>query len=350
MTAWLIRAGKTGERDQWCLENGYAGGGWREVGDLSQATTRETVRKVVEEAFPTSSSAFHANATGQLHALRNRVAVGDIVVLPLKTTRHVALGTVSHGYQYLASEPDPDRRHIVRVEWTRTDVPRSAIKQDLLYSLGAFLTICEISRNDGAWRLEQVLKTGQDPGARSGVITPTTTTVGEEVDPTDSSTAEIDVVQVASDRIQVAIGERFAGHRLADLVKAVLTAEGYVCDKAPPGPDGGVDIVAGRGPLGLDPPTVVVQVKSQASPVGIEVVNQLLGACAALQATQALLVAWGGLTKPARQLAESQRLNLRVWEADDLLEKVLANYPRLDEKIRADLPLKQVWVLAEESG
>lgn len=99
MTAWLIRAGRAGERDQWYLDNGFAGGGWREVGDLSEAATREAVRKVVEEAFPTSSSAFHANATGQLHALRNRVAVGDTVVLPLKTKRRVALGTVTHCYR-----------------------------------------------------------------------------------------------------------------------------------------------------------------------------------------------------------------------------------------------------------
>jgi restriction system protein len=285
-----------------------------------------------------------------LHALRNRVTVGDIVVLPLKTTRHLAFGTVTRGYRYLADDPDPDRRHSIGVDWKRTDVPRSAIKQDLLYSLGAFLTICEISRNDGAWRLEQALKTGQDPGARTASVTKDAGNGEDELNPTDSSTTEIDVVQVAADRIQVAIGERFAGHRLADLVAAVLAAEGYVCNVSTPGPDGGIDIVAGRGPLGLDQPTVAVQVKSQASPVGNSVINQLLGACATLQAAQGLLVAWGGLTKPARVAARTQQLSLRVWEADDLLGKVLDNYPRLDEAIRAELPLKQVWVLAEESG
>ena len=28
MTVWVIRAGKHGEREQWCLENNAAGGGW----------------------------------------------------------------------------------------------------------------------------------------------------------------------------------------------------------------------------------------------------------------------------------------------------------------------------------
>lgn len=121
MSVWMIRAGKAGERDRWCLDNGLAGGGWHEVGDLADATTREAVRKLVEEAFPTRPPAFHANHTGQLNALRNRIAVGDIVVLPLKTTGHLALGTVTRGYEYLASEPDATRRHSIGVDWTRTD-------------------------------------------------------------------------------------------------------------------------------------------------------------------------------------------------------------------------------------
>ena len=35
---------------------------------------------------------------------------------------------------------------------------------------------------------------------------------------------------------------------------------------SPPGPDGGIDIFAGRGPFGLDAPRLCVQVKSQNSP------------------------------------------------------------------------------------
>jgi hypothetical protein len=27
MQAWVIRAGKVGEREDWCLTNGFAGGG-----------------------------------------------------------------------------------------------------------------------------------------------------------------------------------------------------------------------------------------------------------------------------------------------------------------------------------
>jgi restriction system protein len=32
--AWLIRAGKAGEREQWALKNGVSGGGFAEVDDI----------------------------------------------------------------------------------------------------------------------------------------------------------------------------------------------------------------------------------------------------------------------------------------------------------------------------
>ncbi|MFI7279908.1 restriction endonuclease [Micromonospora chersina] len=350
MAAWVIRAGRAGERDRWCLANGYAGGGFHEVADLGRATTREAVRTEVERGFPSAKPARHINFTGQLHALRNRIAISDLVVLPLKTSGQIALGRVTGGYEYLANEADPTRRHVVRVNWQRTDVPRNAIRQDLLYSLGAFLTICEISRNDGGWRLEQVLKAGIDPGARPRPGTNPTTPREQEQDPSDQTAEAIDLAQAAWDQIRIFVGEKYSGHALARLVAAILTAEGYVCEVASEGPDGGVDIVAGRGPLGLDAPKIVVQVKSQTTQVGIEVVNQLLGGRARLHADQALLVAWGGITKPARAQAESQRFILRVWDAEALLSAMLRVYAQLPEEIHSEIPLKQMWVLVEQVG
>jgi restriction system protein len=58
------------------------------------------------------------------------------------------------------------------------------------------------------------------------------------------------------------IAEEFTGHGLATLVSAILTAEGSYRDQSAPGPDGGIDITAGRGPFGLDSPRLLAQVKS----------------------------------------------------------------------------------------
>ena len=116
------------------------------------------------------------------------------------------------------------------------------------------------------------------------------------------------------------------------------------------GPDQGVDVLAGKGPLGLDEPRLVVQVKSEAGAVGSPVVQQLLGAMNTHQTSQGLLVAWGGVKKPAEQLLANQYFRVRVWSSKELLEAVFRNYDRLSEEIRKDLPLKRIWTLVEEAG
>ncbi len=110
--------------------------------------------------------------------------------------------------------------------------------------------------------------------------------------------------------------ENFAGHKLTGLIAAILEAEGFTCDVSPPGPDFGVDILAGCGPLGLNSPTLLVQVKSESGQIGTAVVNELKGAQNTHGVDQALLVAWGGLTKPAEDLRRTQRLTIRVWTSD----------------------------------
>ena len=45
-----------------------------------------------------------------------------------------------------------------------------------------------------------------------------------------------------------------------------LSAEGYITEFSAPGPDGGVDILAGGGTLGFQEPRLCVQVKSSQSP------------------------------------------------------------------------------------
>lgn len=347
--AWVIRAGRHGERDQWALEHGLSGGGWRELPDLTPCRSKQDVATLVRAVMPTAADGTVANYTGQLWALRTRITKGELVVMPLKTTRQIAIGRATSGYVYLADEPDPNRRHVVRVLWERTDLPRTSVKQDLLFTLGSAMSIFAPSKHNAVARLEHLLAHGTDPGA-SGLsgnvghgISSTSDTDGAEVDEPELAA---DIEQVALDRITARIAEDFAGHGLATLVTAVLTAEGFVCTQAPPGPDGGIDITAGGGPLGLDSPRLLVQVKSGGQ-IGSPVVTQLHGVMTTNGADQGLLVAWGGLSRPAREALRHQHLRVRVWEAADVVEAVLRCYDRLPEEMRTELPLRRVWMLAD---
>lgn len=323
-----------------------------EVGDLTPYQTKDEIAGAVASAFPGASASRLANYTGQLYALRCRITPGDLLAMPLKTTSQIALGRVTGGYRFRADEPDPDRRHVVTVDWQRIDLPRTAVKQDLLFTLGSAMSIFAPSKNSAVARLEQLLVSAHDPGAIAAAGSVAADTVGSSEDTdvvadVDQPELTADIEVVARDQITARIAEEFAGHGLATLVTAVLTAEGLRCWQAPPGPDGGVDITAGRGPLGLDPPRLVAQVKSGDGQVGAPVVTQLHGVMTTYGADQGLLVAWGGLTKPAREALKIQYLRVRVWQAADVVDAVLRTYDRLSDDIREKLPLRRVWMLAD---
>ena len=350
-TAWVIRSGKYGERDSWALQTGCSGGGWTEVPDLTACTTREQVARITAEAFAGGSEGRIANFSGQLWALRGRIKPGDLLVMPLKTTKQIAVGRVTSGYQYRADEPDRDKRHVVRVDWQRTDLPRAAVKQDLLFTLGSAMSIFAPSKNHAVDRLEHLLAHGTDPGQvpppSNPRIAPSPTTLTDETEAVDEPELITDIEQVAYDQITLRIAEDFAGHALATLITGVLEADGLKCTTSPPGPDGGIDIVAGRGVLGLDDP-ILVQVKSGGQ-VGSPVVNQMHGVMHTHGAQQGLLVAWSGLSKAAWDALKTSQLRVKVWQASDVVDAVLANYEQLSEEIRSTLPLRRVWML-QDSG
>lgn len=214
------------------------------------------------------------------------------------------------------------------------------------------MSIFAPSKNNAVARLEHLRAHGTDPGnaaltgtsSKIAAASPASDTAAQ----TDVDEPELaaDIEQIALDQITARIAEEFAGHGLATLITAILTAEGLQCTQAPPGPDGGIDIAAGRGPLGLDSPRLLAQVKSGAQ-IGSPIVTQLHGVMTTHGAEQGLLVAWGGLSKPARDALKNQHLRVRVWEAADVVDAVLRTYDRLPEEIRTQLPLRRVRMLSD---
>ena len=158
----------------------------------------------------------------------------------------------------------------------------------------------------------------------------------------------VDLAQAAHDEITAFVRERFRRHEMARLVEAVLRADGFITHLSTPGPDGGADILAGRGPLGLDAPTVCVQVKATEAPADVTVFRTLQGTMTTFNATQGLLVCWGGFTQPVRIEARQHTFRIRLWDQSDLVQAVYRAYERLPEEIQAELPLKRVWMLVRD--
>ena len=164
--AWLIRAGRNADLYDYNVENGLVSMGFGDPPDLSEVSSRDEIAELVSRESPKANEAQVRARAGQLWTLRSRVRCGDLVVMPGKTGSHFALGTVTRQYWY--RHDSDNMRHAVSVDWKRIDVPRTAVRQDLLRSLSYRRTILLMKGNDEARRLHQLLETGRDPGALVG--------------------------------------------------------------------------------------------------------------------------------------------------------------------------------------
>lgn len=341
---YLARAGKFGEDEELALDNGIAVIRFDAVPSLEGAKGYDAVETLVAKALSDAKPRKVANHARQLWTFAHVIETGDLVVLPRKQTSQMAIGRVTGPYQY--KKIGGALRHTRPVKWERPDVPRTAFEQDLLYSFGAFMTVCQISRHNAARRVMLVLAGKADPGPGDAVQTKPADKPAEPPDSFDEGPA--DLAQAAHDQIVKHIQERFHGHALAALVDAVLKADGWTTKLSPPGPDGGVDILGGRGPLGLDAPRLCVQVKSQNSPSDVTVYRTLQGSMQTFNAQQGLLVCWGGFNGPTLREARQGYFAVRLWDASDLVNAIYRTYDKLPEEIQADLPLKRVWTLVPE--
>lgn len=338
---WIVRAGAHGERELAAIDQNKLFPGFLEVGDLSELESRADILTHLQEVLPDEGKNRLRNFAAQLNQFVNKIKVDDYVVMPRKVTNGVAIGVVKGPYEV---DGESDFKHSRLVEWQEESLPRDTFKQDLRHSFGAFMTICEIKRNSALERVEAVLATGNDPGALLGKQgqAPKASQTNDE-DESDAEDYQTDIEDIANQQIISLIKSEFAGHALADLVAEILRIEGYTTKVSPPGPDGGVDILAAGGTLGLGEDRICVQVKSGDGAANHDVVLRLIGSVSNSQAQTGLLVSIGGVNAVAQKELDSNFFKLRLWQMPDLLKALFRTYGELSDETRAKLPLKQIW-------
>lgn len=331
MAAWVVRGGALGERETLAFEANLAIIGWEELGDLSGVRSRDELQTICQETYPGEKRRTLSSWIGQIWSFLKRIEVGDVVILPLHGQSTVAVGRIAGPYEYRPDLP-ADSRHVRRVTWESKDSARSVFDEDIRYSFGALGTVRQVQRDNAEARIWAALARQQPPEPPEG----------------PERGLEIDLEDHADEQIRTHIGEKFRGHGLAKLVTGLLASQGYHTEMSPPGPDGGVDIVAGRGPLGFDPPRLCVQVKSSDSPVDVHTLREFQGVIQRFGAQQGLFVAWGGYRQTVRNEARAQFFGIRLWDAADLVREILLHYEDLPKELQADLPLKRIWILVTE--
>lgn len=330
MTLWQVRAGRGGAQASTAYEKSVITIAWNDLPDLSRFKTKEELATFFVSVYRDQKPKSAEMGIRQVWNFARNIKKSDLVALPLPAESAVAIGEVIGDYDYLDNASEI--KHTRKVKWLGK-FPRSSFDSDILFSFGAIQTVCRIERNEAENRIRKML---------SGAALPPKGPVVEK-----ESEEEFDIEQFAKDELIKHITAKFSGHKLADLVEAILKAQGFITSKSPPGKDGGVDILAGSGPLGLNEPRLCVQVKSSGAAIGSEVLRQLQGTMQNFKAENGLLVAWGGFTRDAIADAKHSFFSIRLWNQGDLLEEITKYYDKFGDELKAELPLKRIWALVE---
>lgn len=346
MELWLTRAGSHGEFEQRFLDEGRIYLTWDGLSlSLAALSSREALLECLEHTYPDEKLKRLQNHSSQIWPFAKTMQIGDWVILPSKKQPVVYVGKITGNYVHHPDGPDPFF-HWRSVEWFGQEIPRSHFGQDLLYSFGAFMTICRIRRNNALERLQAMHKSGWKPENIKSLVQHTGNTATGELDAaTDDEGYAFNLSELAKQQVVALIEQKFKGHELTRLVASILQAQGYTTWQSPEGADGGADILASNGMMGFGSQTICVEVKSGTGTVDRPTVDKLLGAMSKFNANHGLFVAWGGFKQNVQKDMASSFFRLRLWSQDDLLNELFSVYDKLDDELKAQLPLKRVWTV-----
>lgn len=341
MKLWTVRAGRHGEQEQICIDKNVITIKWDNLPDLKKFKTRVELSEEYQKIYPSETGQKAGMRVGQVWKFANEIAIGDIVALPSKFQPVIHIGKVIGDYQH--DNKIDGIVHYRQVKWLKV-IPRANFDQDILYSFGSLLTVSKVSRENAAERVLKLANSKLTEIGLSGKFSETTTATAIE-----ETEEEYDIEGNAKDQISKLLVRKFKGHALAELVEQILKAQGYTTQLSPPGPDGGIDILASSGTLGFGEPRICVQVKSTTTQVDLPTLHQLQGVMNNVNAQYGLIVSWSGFKSTVLSEVKTKFFFIRLWTADNILENIFNNYDKFSDEFKAELPLKRFWLLVDEN-
>lgn len=256
---------------------------------------------------------------------------------PYKPDSTINIGVVSGPYQYV-----PEARiHLHRrsVQWRKLGIARSVFTQPALYEIGAAITVFGVKKHAAEFRAVLDAPITSDEAVVAAVErvqqqTPEDIADEPRASRVDRFTRDFILGQLKYPNISHRDFEEFT----ADLLRAL----GYQARVTQYSQDGGVDVIAHRDPLGVEPPLIKVQCKHQTGTISGPDVQQLVGALA--QSELAVFVTLGAYSKDAQSI-ERQKQGLRLLSGESIVDLVLKSYDGLPERWQTQIPLTQLFVV-----
>jgi len=294
------------------------------MGDLTAINRdRESYKEKLSTVYPDTKKGAIPTAAGVLYRFAHEIKQQDIVIYPSKSDRKVHIGEVVGDYQF-SLEYDREYPNHRSVKWLK-HIPRADFSQGALYEIGSALSLFQV-KNYADEFIAAI------EGRPSEIVSIEDESVSDVMEVTEQST---------KDFIYKKLSKELKGYSFEDFVAHILNLIGYNTRVSQKSGDGGIDIVAFKDELGIEPPIIKVQVKSTDGDTPPDKVQALYGNINTSTANSeyGLFVPLGGYSKKAKEFAKSKP-NLRLIDGDELIELVLKHYEKLDSKYKAIIPLK----------
>lgn len=325
------------------VSGGFVSIGWDDLPDLRTITGgREGLKTALGATYPNKKPRAIAGWAGILSRFRDEMRVGDVVVAPYKPDSTINIGVITGDYAFDAVATT--HRHRRPVRWRKIGVSRTVFTQPALYELGAFLTVFRIKAHADEFRaaLDATADSVEEVTRLVEAVAETTTSEADASDEPRASRIERHTRDFVLETLQKGLTHGEFEELTADLLRAV----GYQARVTAYSQDGGVDVIAHRDPLGVEPPLIKVQCKHRTAPIGAPEVQQLIGTQSANELL--LFVTLGAYTKDAIAI-ERTRSGLRLLTGEDVVTLTLQNYASLPQRWRSRIPLTSVLVVDDSA-
>jgi restriction system protein len=325
---WAIRAGGESEADALFIESGLLAVSFLSVDRDASAlpAQRAAFKDAFAECCDQKARAIPIQA-GQLFRFVHEMKIGDRVIYPRKIDRTLLWGEVSTPYLYDRSA-NPDFPHRRGVRWLKA-LGREEFSQGALYELGATLTIFEIRNFTGEFvrRFEPANDAGDGVSA-----------LGD--DDTQAVVAR-DIFETTRDFIAKKLKTELKGSPMEPFVADLFRAMGYNAHATRASRDDGIDVVAHRDELGIEPPILKIQVKAHEANIGADLVKSFYAMIH--DRDVGVFITTGGYTAAAHDFARS-KANFRLVDGAEFVGLIEKYYDGLDTKFRKVIPLRRLLV------
>lgn len=323
MIVWGIHPGKLGEAENLFKNKNVIAVGWKRIGDMSKLKSREDFKEIYAKNYPEAKKGTVSVHGGVLFRFVSEIKKGDYVIFPSKLTREIYIGEIVGDYNYVSGEEFSHRRD---VKWLKT-FPRTKFSQGALYEIGSAVTLFQVKNY-----AEEFLTALEGKEYLPAY---------DEIDDESVERVADDIEQQSRDFVLKQITQKLKGHGLAEFIAHLLNLMSYKTSVSEPGPDRGIDIIAYKDDLGVEPPRIIVQVKSSDGESNERVVSELYGKVSDKEF--GLFISLGGFNKNAQAFAFG-KYNLRLIDGYDLVELIYKYYDKLGGKYKGLIPLRKVYI------